>query len=60
MGEPQEAIRNLLGRYCELMDGADWAGLGALFAHARLTEEHGQVVAEGADGVRALYEGGKV
>ena len=58
MGEPQEAIRNLLGRYCELMDGADWAGLGALFAHARLTEEHGQVVAEGADGVRALYEGG--
>ena len=58
MGEPQEAIRNLLGRYCELMDGADWAGLGALFAHARLTEEHGHLVAEGADGVRALYEGG--
>jgi hypothetical protein len=40
------------------MDAADWAGVGALFAHARLTEEHGHLVAEGAEGVRALYEGG--
>ena len=58
VGDAHEAIRNLLGRYCELMDGADWAGLGALFAHARLTDEHGHQVAEGAEGVRALYEGG--
>src|SRR4051794_10083635 len=40
------------------MDGADWAGLGELFAAARLVEEHGHLVAEGADGVRALYERG--
>jgi hypothetical protein len=55
---PEEAIRNLLGTYCERMDGADWSGLGALFADARLVEEHGHLVAEGADGVQALYEGG--
>ena len=38
MSEHHEQIRNLLGRYCELMDAADWHGVGALFAHARLTE----------------------
>jgi 3-phenylpropionate/cinnamic acid dioxygenase small subunit len=58
VSDHHEQIRNLLGRYCELMDAADWDGVGALFAHARLTEEHGHLVAEGADGVRALYEGG--
>ena len=34
------------------------AGVGELFAHARLVEEHGHLVAEGADGVRAMYEKG--
>jgi 3-phenylpropionate/cinnamic acid dioxygenase small subunit len=58
MGEAHEAIRNLLGRYCELMDAADWDGVGQLFARARMTEEHGHVVAEGADGVRKLYADG--
>ena len=58
MSDAHESIRNLLGRYCELMDGAEWADLGALFTHARLVEEHGHLVAEGADGVRRLYEGG--
>jgi 3-phenylpropionate/cinnamic acid dioxygenase small subunit len=58
MSDHHEQIRNLLGRYCELMDAADWDGVGALFAHARLTEEHGHLVAEGADGVRSMYERG--
>jgi 3-phenylpropionate/cinnamic acid dioxygenase small subunit len=58
VSDAHESIRNLLGRYCELMDGAEWADLGALFTHARLVEEHGHLVAEGADGVRKLYEGG--
>lgn len=58
MAEAHEAIRNLLGRYCELMDAADWPAVGQMFARARLTEEHGHLVAEGADNVRALYERG--
>ena len=58
VSEAHEEIRNLLGRYCEAMDGADWPAVGALFARARLTEEHGHVVAEGAEAVQALYEGG--
>lgn len=58
MTEAHEAIRNLLGRYCQLMDAADWTAVGELFSRARLIEEHGHLVAEGADGVRALYEGG--
>ena len=58
VAEPHEAIRNLLGRYCALMDAADWPAVGALFARARLTEEHGHLVAEGAAGVQALYERG--
>jgi 3-phenylpropionate/cinnamic acid dioxygenase small subunit len=58
MSDHHEQIRNLLGRYCEAMDAADWDTVGALFAHGRLTEEHGHLVAEGADGVRAMYEGG--
>ncbi len=58
MAEAHEAIRNLLGRYCEAMDAGDWPAVGALFAAARMTEEHGHVVAEGAEAVQALYEGG--
>ena len=58
MGDPHEAIRNLLGLYCERMDAGDFDGLGALFDRARLVEEHGALVAEGADGVAALYRNG--
>jgi ketosteroid isomerase-like protein len=53
---PHEAIRNLLGRYCELMDAGDFAGIGELFADAVVADEHGTEVARGADGVRRLYE----
>jgi 3-phenylpropionate/cinnamic acid dioxygenase small subunit len=53
-----DEIRNLLGTYCELMDAADWAAVGQLFADAELTAGNGAVVAAGADAVRALYENG--
>ena len=53
-----EAIRNLLGTYCELMDAADWIAVGEMFADAELLAEDGCVVAAGADAVRKLYESG--
>ena len=52
---PYEAVRNLLGRYVEVMDAGDWDGLGALFTHGRLTDEHGKDVAVGARSVAKLY-----
>lgn len=58
MTEAHEAIRTLLGTYCELMDAADWAAAGALFADAELVAENGAVVAAGAAAVQALYERG--
>ena len=58
MSEAQEAIRNLLGRYCELMDAGHWQQVGALFAKATLAGPTGAVIAEGADAVAALYERG--
>src|SRR4051794_22982229 len=57
MSEAHEQIRNLLGRYCEAMDAADWPGVGALFASGALTDEQGCDVARGAEAVAALYGG---
>ena len=53
-----EAIRNLLGSYCQAMDAAQWSVVGELFAHARLIDAQSNVVAEGAAQVQALYERG--
>jgi hypothetical protein len=53
-----DEIRNLLGIYTELMDAADWPGVGDLFAGAELATEDGSPFALGADAVRALYENG--
>jgi len=53
-----DAIRNLLGTYCELMDAADWPAVGALFAHAELAGPDGAVIASGAAAVQAMYERG--
>ncbi len=50
-----EEIRNLLGVFCEVMDDADWAGLGRLFAGGRLIDERGREIAHGADDVTALW-----
>ncbi len=57
MSEAHEQIRNLLGRYCEAMDAADWPAVGALFAAGALADEDGGDVARGADAVAALYRG---
>jgi 3-phenylpropionate/cinnamic acid dioxygenase small subunit len=50
-----EEIRNLLGTYCEVMDAADWAGLGKLFADGHLVDEKGREIARGAEAVTALW-----
>lgn len=49
-------IRNLLGRYCDLMDAADFDGVGELFAHGCLADEHGTVLAQGAEQVAGFCE----
>lgn len=53
-----DLVRNLLGRYCERMDGGDFDGLGALFEHGRLATEDGAVLATGAEEVAAFYRKG--
>lgn len=55
MSRAHEAIRNLLGRYCELMDAGDFEGVAGLLAHAALRDEHGTEVAAGRDAVLGLY-----
>ena len=57
MAPAHEQIRNLLGRYCEAMDAADWEAVGALFAAAALTDGTGNEIARGAKAVSALYGG---
>lgn len=52
---PYEAIRNLLGTYCEVMDTADWTALGRLFADGHLVDEKGREIARGAEAVTALW-----
>lgn len=47
-------IRNLLGRYCDLMDAADFEGVGELFTDACLADEHGALLAQGAEQVAAF------
>ena len=56
MTDAHEQIRNLLGRYCELMDAGHFAGLAELFAHATLADEHGNVFATGADEVKRIWD----
>lgn len=52
-----DRIRGLLGTYCRLIDAGDFAGIGALFAHATLRDESGVVIATGAAETEALYAG---
>jgi 3-phenylpropionate/cinnamic acid dioxygenase small subunit len=56
MSEAHEQIRNLLGRYCELMDAGHFAGLAELFSHATLADEHGTVFATGSDEMHRMWE----
>jgi 3-phenylpropionate/cinnamic acid dioxygenase small subunit len=55
MSDAHDAILNLLGRYCELMDAADFDGLANLFADGRLADEHGTVFARGAAEIAAMW-----
>lgn len=58
MSDAHEAIRNLLGIYCELMDAGAWAEVGELFADAELVGPDDAVVARGAEAVQTLYARG--
>jgi hypothetical protein len=58
MVDGAQAVRNLLGEYCERMDVGDWPGVGQLFAHGALADEHGAVLAAGTDAVAAFYRTG--
>jgi 3-phenylpropionate/cinnamic acid dioxygenase small subunit len=55
MSDAHEAIRTLLGRYCELMDAGDFRALGTLFAAGRLSDEHGKVFATGAEEITTMW-----
>ncbi|HYF74207.1 MAG TPA: nuclear transport factor 2 family protein [Nocardioides sp.] len=52
-----DRIRGLLGSYCRLIDAGDFAGVGALMAHAVLRTDDGTVLATGAEEVERLYAG---
>ena len=56
MPEAHEQIRNLLGRYCELIDAGRFEALADLFAVARLCDEQGNALATGRDEIRAMWE----
>jgi SnoaL-like domain len=53
-----DRIRNLLGRYCELIDRADYDGVAALFADdAVLAGEDGTVMARGRPAIAGHFRG---
>jgi len=56
MSEAAEAIRNLLYRYAECIDAADFAGIGVLFTNASLTAPGMREPLRGAGAVQQLYE----
>jgi 3-phenylpropionate/cinnamic acid dioxygenase small subunit len=52
-----EAIRNLLGRYCELIDAGDLDGVAEMFTHAVLSDDAGNELGRGRPGAARLYAG---
>jgi ketosteroid isomerase-like protein len=54
----QDDIRNLMFRYCELIDAGDVDALADLFAEAAIVGQDGTVLAAGRAEVRAMYGGG--
>jgi len=56
MSNSAQEIANLVYRYAELIDLGDFAGVGKLFAHARVTSNTSSEVREGAQAMRALLE----
>ncbi|HEY8523913.1 MAG TPA: nuclear transport factor 2 family protein [Acidimicrobiales bacterium] len=57
---PHEAIRNLLGRYCELIDAGDLDGLGEMFARAVIRNEGGEELGRGPAAAARVYAGVKL
>ena len=54
--DPSTRITNLLYTYGGLVDAGDFAGIGRLLAHARVSDASGRLEIRGADAVRQLYE----
>ncbi|HXY91255.1 MAG TPA: nuclear transport factor 2 family protein [Acidimicrobiia bacterium] len=52
-----DEIRNLMFRYCELIDDGDVEGLADLFADASIVGQDATVLASGSAEVRAMYGG---
>jgi 3-phenylpropionate/cinnamic acid dioxygenase small subunit len=55
MTDAHEAIRNLLGRYCELMDAGNFDALAELFEHGRLSDEDGNVFCTGSAAMAKMW-----
>lgn len=55
MSEAHEAITKLIYTYAELMDAADFEGIGRLFAHAVMTAEGVPDVRRGAEEITRQY-----
>ncbi|MBM3676177.1 MAG: nuclear transport factor 2 family protein [Actinobacteria bacterium] len=55
--ESHHAITALMFRYAEMIDAADFEGIGALFARGRITGRGMPGAIEGAEAVRDLYAG---
>lgn len=58
MVDAAQAVRNLLGEYCERMDQGDFDGVGELFAAGALADEHGTELARGTEAVTAFFRAG--
>jgi 3-phenylpropionate/cinnamic acid dioxygenase small subunit len=54
----RDDVLDLLGRYCECMDAADWDGLGSLFAHGVMADADGRPFAVGAVEVANFFRAG--
>jgi len=53
-----DRLRNLLGRYCDLMDAGDFDGLGTLFSAATMAAGEGPPFLEGGDAIAAFFRRG--
>jgi hypothetical protein len=54
--DARTAIENLYFLYAERIDAGDFAGVAALFEHARILGPDGAVQATGREEVKAMYE----
>jgi 3-phenylpropionate/cinnamic acid dioxygenase small subunit len=55
-----ESIRNLLGRYTELIDAGELDALGDLFADAILRDDAGNEIGRGREGAAQVYAGVRI